>query len=125
MNFPENLRYTKEHEWILLEGGTATVGITEYAQQELGDIVYVDIEVQDKALSAGDVFGTIEAVKTVSDLNMPVAGSVTEVNSVLEGSPEKVNSSPYNEGWLVKMKVDNPTDVTSLLDADAYQKLIS
>lgn len=125
MNIPENLKYTKEHEWVLLNGDEATIGVTEFAQQELGDIVYVEIETKDKPLQAGDVFGTVEAVKTVSDLFLPVSGTISEVNPILESSPEKVNSDPYGEGWMVKMKVNNPADVDSLLDADAYNKLIS
>ncbi len=125
MNVPENLKYTKEHEWVLLNGDEATIGITEFAQQELGDIVYVEIETKGKALQAGEVFGTVEAVKTVSDLFLPVAGTITEVNPILESNPEKVNSDPYGEGWMVKMKVDNAADVDSLLDAAAYNQLIS
>lgn len=125
MNFPENLKYTKDHEWVLLDGDTATIGITEHAQQELGDIVYVEIDTKGKPLAAGDVFGTVEAVKTVSDLFLPVAGTITEVNPDLDGAPEKVNSDPYGEGWMVKLKVDDPASVSELLDAAAYQKLIS
>lgn len=125
MNVPENLKYTKEHEWVLLSGDEATIGITEFAQQELGDIVYVEIETQGKPLQSGEVFGTVEAVKTVSDLFLPVSGTITEVNPVLESSPEKVNSDPYGEGWMVKMKVDNPADVAALLDAAGYNQLIS
>lgn len=125
MNFPANLKYTKDHEWILIEGDTATVGITDFAQHELGDIVYVEIDSKGKPLAAETVFGTVEAVKTVSDLFMPVSGTVSEVNPLLESEPEKVNSDPYNEGWLVKIKVDNPDDINGLLDADAYQKLVS
>lgn len=125
MNFPENLKYTKDHEWLLLDGDTATIGITEYAQQELGDIVYVEVETKGKDLGAGDAFGTVEAVKTVSDLFMPVKGVVTEVNPLLESQPDKVNSDPYGEGWIVKVKVDNPVDAESLLDAASYQKTIA
>lgn len=125
MNIPGNLKYTKEHEWVLLNGDEATIGITEYAQQELGDIVYVEIETKGKPLHAGDTFGTVEAVKTVSDLFLPVSGTITEVNPTLETSPEKVNSDPYGEGWMVKMKVDNSQDVAALMDADAYQQLIA
>lgn len=125
MNFPENLKYTKDHEWVLLDGDTATIGITEHAQQELGDIVYVEIDTKGKPLAAGDVFGTVEAVKTVSDLFLPVAGTITEVNPDLDAAPEKVNSDPYGEGWMVKLKVDDPASVSELLDAAAYQKLIS
>ncbi len=125
MNVPENLKYTKEHEWVLLSGDEATIGITEFAQQELGDIVYVEIETKGKPLQSGEVFGTVEAVKTVSDLFLPVSGTITEVNPILESSPEKVNSDPYGEGWMVKMKVDNPADVAALLDAAGYNQLIS
>lgn len=125
MNFPSNLRYTKDHEWVLLEGNTATIGITEFAQRELGDIVFVDIPTQGKQIAAEEVFGTVEAVKTVSDLFMPVAGTVLEVNSELEGSPELVNEDPYGDGWMVKVTVNNPADVAALLDAAAYEALIA
>jgi glycine cleavage system H protein len=124
MNIPANLRYTKDHEWVLLEGTTATIGITDFAQGELGDIVYVDISTVGKALGAEEVFGTVEAVKTVSDLFLPVAGKVTTVNPALDGAPELVNSDPYGEGWMVKVTVDNPADIDGLLDAAAYGKLI-
>ena len=124
MNFPSNLRYTKDHEWILLEGNVATIGITEFAQRELGDIVFVDITTVGKSLNAEEVFGTVEAVKTVSDLFLPVAGTVNEVNPALDGSPELVNQDPYGEGWMVKMTVNNPADVDALLDAAAYQSLV-
>jgi len=124
MNFPDNLRYTKDHEWVLLEGDTATVGITDFAQRELGDIVYVEVETVGKSLHAGDIFGTVEAVKTVSDLYLPVAGNILELNSELASSPELVNSDPYGEGWMVKMKVNNPSDVDQLLTADAYKQLV-
>ncbi len=125
MNFPADLKYTKDHEWVSLDGDVATIGITDFAQKELGDIVYVEIETQDKHLTAETVFGTVEAVKTVSDLFLPVSGTVTEVNALLGSEPEKVNTDPYGEGWMVKMKVDNPSDVNNLLDAEAYQKLVS
>ena len=125
MNFPPNLKYTKDHEWISIEGDIATIGITDFAQHELGDIVYVEIDTKDKNLAAETVFGTVEAVKTVSDLFMPVAGTVTEVNPILESEPEKVNTDPYGDGWMVKIKVDNVEDVNKLLDAEAYQKLVS
>lgn len=125
MNFPQNLKYTKDHEWISIDGDIATIGITDFAQHELGDIVYVDIDSKGKSLAAEVVFGTVEAVKTVSDLFLPVSGTVTEVNPILESEPEKVNSDPYGEGWLVKMKVDNPDDINQLMDTDAYQKLVS
>ncbi len=125
MNFPANLKYTKDHEWVSIDGDIATVGITDFAQQELGDIVYVEIDAKDKKLEVETVFGTVEAVKTVSDLFMPVAGTVIEVNPALESEPEKVNTDPYGDGWMVKMKVDNLDDVNNLLDAEAYQKLVS
>jgi glycine cleavage system H protein len=125
MNFPSNLRYTKDHEWVLLEGNTATIGITEFAQRELGDIVFVDIPTVGKSLDAEEVFGTVEAVKTVSDLFLPVAGTVNEINEELEASPELVNSDPYGDGWMIKMTVKNPADVAKLLDAEAYAALIS
>lgn len=125
MNIPENLKYTKEHEWVRLEGDIATIGITEFAQSELGDIVYVEIETKGKPLAAGDVFGTVEAVKTVSDLFLPVSGTIADVNPVLESQPETVNSDPYGEGWMVKMKVDNPEDVSSLMSSEDYSKSIS
>jgi glycine cleavage system H protein len=124
MNFPSNLRYTKDHEWILLEGNVATIGITEFAQRELGDIVFVDIPTVGKSLNAEEVFGTVEAVKTVSDLFLPVAGAINEINPALDGSPELVNSDPYGEGWMIKMTVTNPADVEGLLDAAAYQALV-
>jgi glycine cleavage system H protein len=124
MNLPENLRYTKDHEWISLEGDIATIGITDFAQGELGDIVYVEIETTGKALPAESVFGTVEAVKTVSDLFLPVAGTINEVNPALANQPELVNTDPYGEGWMVKMTVTNPADVAKLLDATAYQAVI-
>lgn len=121
MNFPENLRYTKDHEWIKMTGeNTAVIGITDFAQRELGDIVYVDVESVGKTLSANEVFGTVEAVKTVSDLYMPVAATITELNPALAATPELVNSDPYGEGWMVKITVTNPADVESLMDATAY-----
>ncbi|HVZ95765.1 MAG TPA: glycine cleavage system protein GcvH [Chitinophagaceae bacterium] len=125
MNFPANLRYTKDHEWILLEGDIARVGITDFAQHELGDIVYVEIETRGKALGAEAIFGTVEAVKTVSDLFLPVAGTITEINPLLESEPEKVNTDPYGDGWMIKMKVDHAEDVSKLMDAEAYQKVIA
>jgi glycine cleavage system H protein len=125
MNFPANLRYTKDHEWIALEGNVATVGITEFAQGELGDIVYVDIATQGKKLAAEEVFGTVEAVKTVSDLFLPVSGTITEVNAALEAQPELVNSDPYGQGWMIKMTVDTIADVEALLSAEAYTALVS
>ncbi len=125
MNFPENLRYTKDHEWVSIEGDIATIGITDFAQHELGDIVYVDIETKGKTLAVETVFGTVEAVKTVSDLFLPVSGTITEVNPMLESEPEKVNTDPYGDGWMIKMKVDNPDDVNKLMDAEAYQKVVA
>jgi len=125
MNFPSNLRYTKDHEWIKLDGNVATIGITEYAQRELGDIVYVEVETIGKSLKAGDVFGTVEAVKTVSDLFLPVDGTVTELNSALANAPELVNNDPYGEGWMVKMKINNPADVEALMKAAAYEAQVS
>lgn len=125
MNFPDNLRYTKDHEWVLLEGNVATIGITEFAQRELGDIVFVDIPTVGKKLEAEEVFGTVEAVKTVSDLFLPVSATINEVNPELEGTPELVNEDPYGEGWMVKVTVVNPKDVAALLTADAYAKLVA
>jgi glycine cleavage system H protein len=123
MNFPGNLRYTKDHEWIKLDGDIATVGITDFAQRELGDIVYVDIETAGKALDAESVFGSVEAVKTVSDLFLPVAGTITEVNPALAATPELVNTDPYGEGWMIKLKVSDPAAVEALMDADAYSAI--
>ncbi len=125
MTFPANLRYTKDHEWISLEGNVATIGITEFAQGELGDIVYIDISTKGKALAAEEVFGTVEAVKTVSDLFLPVSGTLTEVNPALESQPELVNSDPYGQGWMVKMTVDNIADVEALMSAEAYTALVA
>jgi glycine cleavage system H protein len=125
MSFPANLKYTKDHEWISIEGNVATIGITDFAQHELGDIVYVDINTKGKALVAEEVFGTVEAVKTVSDLFLPAAGTVTEINPALEANPELVNSDPYGEGWMIKMTVDNPEDINGLMDAAAYESLVS
>jgi glycine cleavage system H protein len=122
MNIPAGLKYTKDHEWIKLEGNIATIGITDFAQGELGDIVYVDINTVGQSVAQGEVFGTVEAVKTVSDLYMPVSGKVTEVNPVLDGSPEKVNEDAYGEGWMIKIEVSGPT--TDLLTADQYKELI-
>ncbi|HKC35648.1 MAG TPA: glycine cleavage system protein GcvH [Chitinophagaceae bacterium] len=125
MNFPTNLRYTKDHEWISLDGNVATIGITDFAQRELGDIVFVEVETIGKELQAGAVFGTVEAVKTVSDLFLPVSGTVTELNPALAGSPESVNTDPYGKGWMVKMTVDHPADVEALMDAAAYESMVS
>ena len=120
MSFPANLKYTKDHEWISMEGNVATIGITEFAQHELGDIVYVDINTKGKTLGAEDVFGTVEAVKTVSDLFLPAAGTITEVNPALEANPELVNSDPYGAGWLFKIKPANAADVDALMEEAAY-----
>lgn len=124
MQFPENLKYTKDHEWISMDGTTATVGITEFAQRELGDIVFVDIATKGKTLGANEIFGTVEAVKTVSDLYLPVSGTVNEVNAALENNPEYVNQDPYGKGWMIKMTVDSTVDVDGLLDAAAYKQLL-
>jgi len=124
MEFPGTLHYTKDHEWIKIEGNTATVGITEFAQRELGDIVFVDIDTKGKDLSANDIFGTVEAVKTVSDLYLPLAGTITEVNPELEGNPEFVNSDPYGKGWMIKMTIANASETADLLDAAAYTALV-
>lgn len=124
MNFPDNVKYTKDHEWISLEGNVATIGVTDFAQRELGDIVFVDISSVGNAMAAHEIFGTIEAVKTVSDLFLPMSGTITEVNPALENNPELVNSDPYGEGWMVKMTVDNTADFDALLDAAAYEGLV-
>jgi glycine cleavage system H protein len=123
MNFPDELKYTKDHEWVKIEGDIATIGVTDFAQKELGDIVYVEVETLGETLEAGEVFGTVEAVKTVSDLFMPVTGEILEINSELESAPELVNDAPYTDGWMVKVKLSGgvPSD---LLDADAYKNLI-
>lgn len=125
MNFPSNVKYTNEHEWIRLEGEEAYVGITDYAQDQLGDIVFVDITTEGETLEKGEVFGTIEVVKTVSDLFLPVGGEVLEVNPALEEHPELVNQDPYGEGWLVKIKPTQPSEMDELLDAEAYKQLIN
>ncbi|MBR4380356.1 MAG: glycine cleavage system protein GcvH [Bacteroidaceae bacterium] len=125
MNFPENIKYTSEHEWIRVEGDVAYVGITDYAQDQLGDIVFVDIQAVGETLEAGEVFGTIEVVKTISDIFMPVGGEVLEQNEALEEQPELVNKDPYGEGWLIKIKPDEAADYDALLDAEGYKKLIN
>ena len=125
MNIPSNLYYTKEHEWIRVEGNEAYVGITDYAQSELGEIVFVDITTEGEKLGQGEVFGSVEAVKTVSDLNMPVEGEVLEINEAINDQPELVNNDPYGEGWMIKISVVNPDDLNNLLDAAGYQTLIS
>ncbi len=124
MTFPENLKYTKDHEWLKVEGDTGTIGITEYAQGELGDVVFVELPAVGKALKQHDSFGTIEAVKAVSDLYAPVSGSVAEVNKELEKTPETVNKDPYNAGWMVKIKLSNTSEISGLLDAAGYKALI-
>ena len=124
MNIPNELKYTKDHEWISIDGEIATVGITDFAQRELGDIVYVEIETVGELLNADEVFGTVEAVKTVSDLFLPVEGEILELNEDLETTPEDVNNDPYEKGWMIKMKVTNPSDLDNLLTSDDYKKLI-
>ncbi len=124
MNIPSNLKYTKDHEWVSMEGDIATIGITDFAQKELGDIVYVEVETLDQTLDKDEVFGTVEAVKTVSDLFLPLAGEIVEFNEGLETNPENVNTDPYGKGWMVKLKVSNLSDVEELLDSEAYKALI-
>ena len=125
MNIPADLKYTSDHEWIKIEGDTAIIGITDFAQGELGDIVYVEIETEGDTLDKGEVFGTVEAVKTVSDLFMPLKGEVIAVNEAIEGEPESVNSDPYGNGWMIKVKIEDPSEVESLLSAEAYQAEIA
>lgn len=124
MNFPEKLKYTKDHEWVLIEGNTATVGITDFAQSELGDIVYVEVETVDETLDKEEVFGTVEAVKTVSDLFLPLSGTIESFNEELDQNPELVNSDPYGAGWMIKMSIDNLDEIEELLDVDAYKALV-
>ena len=124
MKIPKELKYTKDHEWISIDGQIATVGITDFAQRELGDIVYVEVETLGESLEADDIFGTVEAVKTVSDLFLPVAGKIIEFNDSLEENPEEVNSDPYLKGWMIKLEVNNPNDLNDLLDSDQYKDLI-
>ncbi|PKA83257.1 glycine cleavage system H protein [Ulvibacter sp. MAR_2010_11] len=124
MSVPSNLKYTEDHEWVLIDGDIATVGITEFAQGELGDIVYVEVESVDETLERHAIFGTVEAVKTVSDLFLPLSGEIIEFNESLESEPEKVNSDPYGEGWMIKIKISNPEEVEDLLDDAAYKKII-
>lgn len=121
MNFPENIRYTSEHEWIRVEGNEAFVGITDYAQSELGEIVFVDVDTIGEQIGQGEVFGSVEAVKTVSDLNMPVSGEVLEFNEALNDHPELVNNDPYGEGWMIKISIADPAELDTLMDAAAYQ----
>ncbi|MFT4875648.1 MAG: glycine cleavage system H protein [Bacteroidia bacterium] len=124
MNFPENLKYTKDHEWVSIDGDIATVGVTEFAQSELGDIVFVELDTEGDTMDQNEVFGTIEAVKTVSDLFMPLSGEITEVNSRLEDAPESVNESPYENGWMIKIKLSDTSELDGLLDVAAYKALI-
>lgn len=124
MNIPQDLKYSRDHEWVRVEGDTATIGITDFAQGELGDIVYVDVDSQGETFGAEEVFGTVEAVKTVSDLLMPVSGEVMEVNEMLESEPEKINSDPYVDGWIIKVKLSDSSDLEHLLDAAAYKELV-
>ena len=125
MNFPEGLKYSKEHEWVRVDGDEAYIGVTDFAQKELGDIVYVEIETEGEELAKDDIFGTVEAVKTVSDLFMPVGGEVLEVNDKLEDEPELVNTNPYGEGWMVKIRITDASELEDLMDAAAYQSLVS
>lgn len=124
MNIPANLKYTKDHEWVKIEGDVATVGITDFAQKELGDIVYVEVETLDQTLDKDEVFGTVEAVKTVSDLFLPLSGEIIEFNDSLETTPEKVNTDPYGDGWMIKVKISNESEVSELLSSDQYKELI-
>ena len=124
MNLPSELKYTKDHEWVKIEGDTAIIGITDFAQSELGDIVYLDVETLDETLQVEEVFGSVEAVKTVSDLFMPLAGEVIELNEALEDEPELINSDPYGDGWMIKVKITNVSEVENLLDAEAYKNII-
>tara|TARA_B100001758_G_scaffold188825_1_gene165723 strand:- start:307 stop:687 length:381 start_codon:yes stop_codon:yes gene_type:complete len=124
MNIPEELKYTKDHEWISIDGEIATVGITDFAQRELGDIVYVEVETVGETLDADEVFGTVEAVKTVSDLFLPVSGEIIEFNEDLEDTPEDVNAEPYSKGWMIKMKISDPDDLNQLLDSNQYRELV-
>ncbi|MEZ4777811.1 MAG: glycine cleavage system protein GcvH [Flavobacteriaceae bacterium] len=124
MNIPSNLKYTKDHEWVLIDGDIATVGITDFAQDQLGDIVYVEVETLGETLNKEEVFGTVEAVKTVSDLYLPLSGEIVEFNESLESEPEKVNTHPYEDGWMIKIKISNPDEIAELLDDAAYKALI-
>jgi glycine cleavage system H protein len=124
MNIPSHLKYTKDHEWVLIDGDIATVGITDFAQKELGDIVYVEVETLDQTLNKDDVFGTVEAVKTVSDLFLPLTGEIIEFNDALESNPEEVNADPYGKGWMVKVKIADASEIEELLSSDAYKQLI-
>ncbi len=124
MNIPANLKYTKDHEWIKIEGDIATVGITDFAQKELGDIVYVEVDTLDETLQVEDVFGTVEAVKTVSDLFLPLSGQIVEFNEALESEPEKVNMDPYGDGWMIKLKFSDASEIDDLLDDEAYKEIV-
>ena len=124
MNIPSNLKYTKDHEWVAIDGDIATVGITDFAQGELGDIVYVEVETLDETMDADEVFGSVEAVKTVSDLFLPLAGEIIAFNDTLESDPEKVNNDPYGEGWMIKIKISNPEEIENLLDETGYKELV-
>ena len=124
MNIPSNLKYTKDHEWVKVDGDVAVVGITDYAQDQLGDIVFVDIQTQGETLDKEEVFGAIEAVKTVADAFMPVSGEIIEVNAALEGAPQTINTDPYGEGWMIKIKLTNPAELDELMDADAYAAIL-
>lgn len=125
MNIPENLKYTEDHEWVKIDGDVAFVGITDYAQDQLGDIVFVDIQTEGESLGQGEVFGAIEAVKTVADALMPLSGEVLEINPDLEAAPESVNTDPYGKGWMIKISISDPSEIESLLSAEDYEKLIS
>jgi glycine cleavage system H protein len=125
MNIPAHLKYTKDHEWVSIEGNIATVGVTDFAQGELGDIVFVDISTVGKPLNIGEVFGTVEAVKTVSDLFIPLSGTITEVNKNLDAAPESVNTDPYESGWMIKMTIANEAEIATLLDAEAYTAVVA
>lgn len=124
MNIPANLKYSNDHEWVKVEGNIATVGITDFAQGQLGDIVFVDIQTEGETLASGEVFGAIEAVKTVADALMPVSGKIVEVNPNLENAPESVNTDPYGEGWMIKIEISDPSEIDALLDADAYKAIL-
>lgn len=125
MNIPKNIKYTREHEWIRVEGEEAFVGITDYAQSELGEIVFVDVDTVGETIAQGEVFGSVEAVKTVSDLNMPVTGEILELNENLNNQPELVNNDPYGEGWMIRIRVENPAELDNLLDAEGYKNMIA
>lgn len=125
MNIPDNLKYTQDHEWVSIDGDIATIGITEFAQSELGDIVFIDVDTLDETLDKEEVFGTIEAVKTVSDILLPLSGEIIEFNEMLEDAPEVINKDPYGEGWIIKLKCSNLNELEDLLDASAYQDLVS